>query len=112
MKRSAVALKREATLDELFSLVSSGTRRRLLLRLLEGEATVGELTDTAGVTMPAVTRHLQQMERAGVVVREKRGRERVLRLETGPLRDAIAWLRGFHAEGSSLADYLNELREP
>lgn len=103
--------KREKKLDELFSAFSSGTRRRLLERLLEGEASVGELTRVAQVTMPAVTRHLQQLEKAGLVRREQRGRERIIHLVPESLNTAIHWLREYQAKGASLADYLQELRE-
>lgn len=85
----------EHDLDRVFHALGDPTRRAILNRLADGEATVGHLSRPFPLSFAAVSKHLGVLERAGLVTREARGRERVCRINPGALTDARAWLE-FH----------------
>jgi len=85
----------EQNLDRVFRALADPTRRAILDRLAAGEATVGHLSEPFPLTFAAVSKHLGVLERAGLVTREARGRERVCRIDPAALDDARAWLE-FH----------------
>ena len=85
----------EKNLDLVFHALADPTRRAILDRLAEGEATVGRLSEPFSISFAAVSKHLGVLERAGLVTREPRGRERVCRINPSALDDARAWLE-FH----------------
>ena len=85
----------EQNLDLVFQALVDPTRRTLLNRLAAGEATVGQLSEPLPLSFAAVSKHLGVLERAGLVTREARGRERVCRIDPAALNDALAWLE-FH----------------
>ena len=95
--RKGVILNRmvEQHLDRVFQALADPTRRALLDRLAAGEATVGQLSEPLPLSFAAVSKHLGVLERAGLVTREARGRERVCRIDPAALNDALAWLE-FH----------------
>ena len=86
----------EHDLNRIFHALGDPTRRAILNRLAEGEATVGHLSRPFPLSFAAVSKHLCVLERAGLVTREARGRERVCRINPAPLTDACTWLK-FHA---------------
>jgi DNA-binding transcriptional ArsR family regulator len=79
-------------LDAVFGALADPTRRAILARLAEGEATVAELAAPFSVSQPAISRHLKVLERAGLISRHRRRTARLSRLEAAPLRDATEWL--------------------
>lgn len=81
-----------APLDAAFHALADPTRRAILERLRDGEASVGELAAPFEVSLPAVSRHLRVLEEAGLVARRRQGRRHLLRLEPAPLQEAEAWL--------------------
>lgn len=85
----------EQNLDRVFQALADPTRRALLDRLAAGEATVGQLSEPFPLSFAAVSKHIGVLERAGLVTREARGRERVCRIDPAALNDALAWLE-FH----------------
>ncbi|MYE60444.1 MAG: helix-turn-helix transcriptional regulator [Alphaproteobacteria bacterium] len=85
----------EQNLDLVFHALGDPTRRAILARLAAGEATVGHLSRPFPLSFAAVSKHLGVLERAGLVTREARGRERVCRINPAALGDARAWLE-FH----------------
>ena len=85
----------ERDLNGVFHALADPTRRAILDRLAEGEATVGALSGPFPLSLAAISKHLGVLERAGLVTREARGRERVCRLDPAALADARAWLE-FH----------------
>ena len=85
----------EQHLDLVFHALGDPTRRAILARLAVGEATVGHLSRPFPLSFAAVSKHLGVLERAGLVTREARGRERVCRINPAALGDARAWLE-FH----------------
>lgn len=81
--------------DELsltFAALADPTRRSILGQLTRGEATVKELAAPHAMSLPAVSRHLKVLERAGLVVKGREAQWRPCRLETAPLRDVDAWM--------------------
>jgi DNA-binding transcriptional ArsR family regulator len=78
-----------------FAALADPTRRAILARLSEGEATVNELAAPHAMSLPAVSRHLQVLERAGLVVKGRSAQWRPCRLETAPLAEADAWLDSY-----------------
>lgn len=99
------------TLDAVFSALADPTRRAILDRLAQGEATVGELAEPFAMSLPAVSKHLGVLEDAGLVTRERDGRVRRCRMESAPLQHASAWIEEYREfwEGrlDSLAAYLD-----
>jgi len=80
------------SLDATFSALADPTRRAILARLAQGEATVGELSQPFDITPPAISRHLRVLEHALLIKRERRGQHQVCRLEALALADASDWL--------------------
>jgi DNA-binding transcriptional ArsR family regulator len=73
-------------LSMIFAALADPTRRAILARLTEGEATVGELAEPFDISLPAVSRHLKVLEAAGLISRTRSAQWRSSRLEAGPLR--------------------------
>ena len=79
-------------LSSTFAALADPTRRAILGRLIEGEATVNELAAPHAMSLPSVSRHLKVLERAGLVVKGRSAQWRPCRLEAAPLADADAWM--------------------
>lgn len=79
-------------LSTIFSALADPTRRAILVRLAEGDATVSELAAPFDISLPAVSRHLKVLERAGLISRGRTAQWRTSRLEVGPLREAVHWM--------------------
>jgi ArsR family transcriptional regulator len=80
---------------DIFDVLADGTRRDILRRLLDGEATVSDLVDVLGVTQPTVSKHLARLLDAGVVTVREDGRNRIYALRPAPLDEVDAWLSPF-----------------
>jgi len=94
-----VMVKRSGTraLDSTFSALADPTRRAMLARLAEGEATVGELARPHRISLPAVSRHIRVLEQAGLLVQQRDGRLRRCRLAAKPMREALDWMAHYRA---------------
>src|SRR6185503_7088535 len=79
-------------LDQTFAALADPIRRSILARLAEGDATVNDLAEPFSVTLPAISRHLKVLERAGLIERGREAQWRPSRLQPAPLRDATDWL--------------------
>ena len=79
-------------LSAVFGALADPTRRALLTRLTEGDATVAELAAPFRVSQPAISRHLKVLEQAGLISRRRRATARLSHLEAEPLREATVWL--------------------
>lgn len=105
-----------ARLDATFAALADPTRRAILSRLARGEATVGELAAPFDMSLPAVSKHLRVLERAGLVTRGREAQWRPVRLAPKPLREAADWIdhyRRFWEESfDRLDEYLQELQAP
>ena len=89
-----------------FEVLADPTRRAMLARLANGEATVNELAEPFDMSLPAVSRHLKVLERAGLITRGRDAQYRPCRLEPEPLQEVAAWLdpepRGYWDTGDSI----------
>jgi DNA-binding transcriptional ArsR family regulator len=102
-------------LDAVFSALADPTRRAIVVRLTEGDASVSELARPFDVSLPAVTKHLAVLERAGLLEHHKEGRVRRCRLVGDPMGAAEDWLgsyrRFWERRLDSLADHFNVPKE-
>ena len=76
-----------------FAALADPTRRLILTRLAEGEATVNELAKPFAVSLPAISRHLKVLERAGLIARSREAQSRPSRLQAEPLDEAVDWVQ-------------------
>lgn len=101
-------------LSRIFAALADPTRRAILARLTEGEASVTELAEPFNMSLPAVSKHLKVLERAGLITRGREAQWRPCRLEPGPLKEVAEWTehyRRFWDESfDRLDDYLRELQ--
>jgi DNA-binding transcriptional ArsR family regulator len=99
-------------LDRVFAALADPTRRRILERLAQGQSRVTSLAEPFAMSLPAISKHLRVLEGAGLLHRERCGREHHLELQAGPLRDALRWMERYRRfwEGSldALADYIEK----
>lgn len=85
----------QAQLDATFAALADPTRRAILARLAEGEASVTELAKPFAMSQPAISKHLKMLERAGLVSRGRDAQRRPCRLVSQPLAEANAWLEKY-----------------
>jgi DNA-binding transcriptional ArsR family regulator len=101
-------------LSNTFAALADPTRRAILARLISGEASVTQLAEPFEMSMPAISKHLKVLERAGLIARGREAQWRPCRLEAGPLKDVADWTehyRRFWTESfDRLDDYLQELK--
>jgi DNA-binding transcriptional ArsR family regulator len=104
----------EDRLNETFAALASSTRRAILARLAEGEATVNELAEPFEMTLPAVSKHIKVLERAGLVTRGQRAQYRPCALDAAPLEEVSTWAEQYRPVWESrfdrMDDYLTQLR--
>jgi DNA-binding transcriptional ArsR family regulator len=102
-------------LSATFSALADPTRRAILARLAQGEASVSQLTEPFAISMPAISRHLKVLERAGLVRRGRDAQFRPVRLEAEALRQVSGWVdayRGFWDQSfDRMDDYLAQLQK-
>jgi DNA-binding transcriptional ArsR family regulator len=102
------------SLSNTFSALADPTRRAILARLASGELSVTELAQPFEMSMPAISKHLKVLERAGLITRGREAQWRPCSLKAAPLKDAAEWLeryRRFWEESfERLDDYLRELQ--
>jgi len=102
-------------LSNTFAALADPTRRAILARLASGEASVTELAEPFEMSMPAVSKHLKVLERAGLIARGREAQWRPCRLDSGPLRDVAGWIehyRRFWDQSFDRLDaYLLELKQ-
>src|SRR5688572_2922679 len=96
-------------LDAVFGALADPTRRAILTRLAEGEATVAQLTAPFSVSQPAISRHLKVLEQAGLISRTRRATARLSHLEAEPLKEATVWLAGYRNFWEESYERLDEL---
>ena len=103
------------TLSATLSALADPTRRAILARLAEGEATVNELARPFAISLPAVSRHLKVLQGAGLISRGREAQWRPCRLEAGALRDVDDWLGRYRRFWSGSFDkmdaYIAELKD-
>jgi DNA-binding transcriptional ArsR family regulator len=90
-----------------FAALADPTRRSILSRLAEGEATVNQLAEPFRVSLPAISRHLKVLERAGLIVRTREAQWRPSRLKADRLDDAVEWMQSRKRTWESRMDRLD-----
>jgi DNA-binding transcriptional ArsR family regulator len=99
-------------LDQTFSALSDPTRRAIISTLVKGEVSILELASPFDMSLPAVSKHIRVLEKAGLLTRKKQGRVQYCRLNAAPLQDAAKWLAFYQqfwdAKLDSLANLLEE----
>lgn len=100
--------------SEVFAALADPTRRAMLDRLAQGEATVSELAEPFDLSLPTVSKHLKVLQHAGLVTQGRRAQWRPCRLEVGPIKEVHDWIepyrRLWEERFGRLDDYLRELQ--
>lgn len=102
---------KESALDDIFSALSDGTRRGIVHRLSSGPARVTELAEPFSMSLPAISKHLKVLERAGLISREKKGREYHLELEPAPMQKAMEFFQFYQSFWQDNFDGLEKFLE-
>jgi DNA-binding transcriptional ArsR family regulator len=104
----------EDRLSETFAALASPTRRAILARLAEGEATVNQIAEPFAMTLPAISKHIKVLESAGLVIRGQRAQYRPCALDAAPLAEVSSWAEQYRQVWESsfnrMDDYLDQLR--
>ena len=102
-------------LSSTFAALADPTRRAILARLASGETSVTELAEPFEMSLPAISKHLKVLERAGLIARGREAQWRPCRLEAGPLKDAAKWIeyyrRFWEQSFDRLEEYLREVQK-
>jgi DNA-binding transcriptional ArsR family regulator len=99
------------SLDTTFAALADPTRRAILARLALGEAPVMALAEPFEMSLPAVSKHLKVLERAGLIARGRDAQRRPCRIEVGPLQDALTWIEGYRGFWEGSLDHLDTYLE-
>ena len=114
MKQTGYARPPAARLDATFAALADPTRRAILARLADGDATVTDLARPFRMSQPAVSKHLKVLEKAGLITRGRDAQRRPCRLAPRPLAEATGWLeryrRIWEANFRRLDDLLDEMK--
>jgi DNA-binding transcriptional ArsR family regulator len=106
---------KEDRLSETFAALANSTRRAILARLAQGEATVNEIAEPFKLTLPAISKHIKVLERAGLVQRGQQAQYRPCALDAAPLEQVSSWAEQYRpvweARFDRMDDYLKELQE-
>jgi DNA-binding transcriptional ArsR family regulator len=100
-------VKADDQLSVIFAALADPTRRAILARLADGDATVTELAEPFAISMPAISRHLKVLERAGLISRSRSGQWRSSTLQAGPLRAATDWMERYRQYWDASFDRLD-----
>ncbi|MEM7321803.1 MAG: metalloregulator ArsR/SmtB family transcription factor [Actinomycetota bacterium] len=104
----------EDQLDETFAALANATRRAILARLAEGEASVNELAEPFNLSLPAISKHIKVLQRAGLVVRSRQAQYRPCTLDPGPLKQVSSWAEQYRPiweeRFDRMDDYLQHLQ--
>jgi DNA-binding transcriptional ArsR family regulator len=108
MSTRATNAARDERLDAVFCALGDTTRRRILVRLARGAASISELAEPFEMTLPAVSKHVRVLERAGLVRRERDGWYHRCHLETKPIEGALAFLARYRPFWEDTLDALEQ----
>src|ERR1700738_3584747 len=98
----------EDRLSETFAALASSTRRAILARLAQGEATVNELAAPFEMTLPAISKHIKVLERAGLIIRGQRAQYRPCALDAAPLAEVSTWAEQYRPVWEARFDRMDE----
>jgi DNA-binding transcriptional ArsR family regulator len=95
-------------LSIIFTALADPTRRAILARLAQGEATVTELAEPFALSLPTISKHLKVLQHAGLITQSRKAQWRPCRLEAAPLRDVAAWTEEYRRFWDESFDRLDE----
>jgi DNA-binding transcriptional ArsR family regulator len=100
-------------LNQTFAALANSTRRAILVRLAEGEATVNELAEPFEMSLPAISKHIKVLERAGLITRGRNAQYRPCTIDVAPLQEVSNWTEQYRhiweARFDQMDDYINQL---
>jgi DNA-binding transcriptional ArsR family regulator len=100
-------------LSQTFAALANSTRRAILARLAEGEATVNELAEPFNMSLPAISKHIKVLERAGLISQGQKAQYRPCTIDVAPLKEISNWTEQYRhiweARFDQMDDYLNQL---
>jgi DNA-binding transcriptional ArsR family regulator len=100
-------------LDQTFAALANSTRRAILARLANGEATVNELAEPFNMSLPAISKHIKVLERAGLIVQGQKAQYRPCTIDVTPLKEISSWTEQYRhiweARFDRMEDYINKL---
>jgi DNA-binding transcriptional ArsR family regulator len=104
----------EDRLTHTFAALANSTRRAIVARLAQGEATVNELAEPFAMTLPAISKHIKVLERAGLVTRGHRAQYRPCTIDSAPLKEITSWAeqcrRVWEARFDRMDDYIQQFQ--
>ena len=111
MTATMTATTDDDQLDDTFAALANPTRRAILARLAEGDANVNELAEPFAMTLPAISKHLKVLERAGLVVRGRRAQYRPCTLDPAPLAAVSSWAEQYRPVWEARFDRMDDYLE-
>ena len=100
-------------LSQTFAALANSTRRAILARLAEGEATVNELAEPFNMSLPAISKHIKVLERAGLITQGQKAQYRPCTIDVTPLKETSTWIEQYRhiweARFDRMDDYINQL---
>src|SRR5215510_13158226 len=107
-------MRRDDKLDQTFAALANSTRRAILARLAEGEATVNELAEPFNMTLPAISQHIKVLERAGLVTQGQKAQYRPCTIDVTPLIEISKWTEQYRhiweERFDRMDDYIQQLK--
>jgi DNA-binding transcriptional ArsR family regulator len=105
----------EDKLSQTFAALANTTRRAILARLAEGEATVNELAEPFNMSLPAISKHIKVLERAGLIIQGQKAQYRPCTIDATPLQEISSWTEQYRpiweARFDQLDTYINQLNK-
>jgi len=102
-------------LSQTFAALANSTRRAILTRLAEGEATVNELAEPFDMSLPAISKHIRVLERAGLIIQGQKAQYRPCTIDVTPLKEISRWTEQYRhiweARFDRIDDYINQLND-
>jgi DNA-binding transcriptional ArsR family regulator len=98
----------EEKLSQIFAALANTTRRAILARLAEGEATVNELAEPFNMSLPAISKHIKVLERAGLIIQGQRAQYRPCTIDVTPLRKISSWTEQYRHIWEARFDRMEE----
>jgi len=102
-------------LDQTFAALANATRRAILARLAQGEATVNELAEPFNMTLPAISKHIKVLEQAGLVIQGQKAQYRPCNIDVTPLKEISTWTEQYRpiwdARFDSMDHLINQLKK-
>jgi len=99
----------EDRLSQTFAALASSTRRAILARLAQGEATVNELAEPFNMTLPAISKHIKVLERAGLVVQGQKAQYRPCKIDVTPVKEVSNWVEQYRPIWEARFDRMDEM---